>query len=105
MSTSLNKSALSPARRRLVELMQRVNFGRIDRLEVKGGEPVLEPMPAVTREHKFCGNNSPRPEAGRDCQLRNHVADLMRLLDAIGDGTITVLVFKHGQPFHAEVPA
>ena len=98
------KGNLSPARQRLVELMQRLNFGRIDHLEVRGGEPVLDPMPAVVREHKFCADNTPRPEAGRDCKLKNQVADLMALLDEIGDGTISVLSFKHGLPFHAELP-
>jgi len=37
------KAALSPARRRLVELMQEINYGRIERLEVRDGEPVFDP--------------------------------------------------------------
>ena len=32
--TDVTKAALTPARRRLVELMQEVNYGRIERLEV-----------------------------------------------------------------------
>ena len=98
------KRNLSPARQHLVELMQRHNFGRIEGLEVRGGEPVLDPKPVVIREHKFCADNAARPEAGRDCKLKNQVADLMALLDEIGDGTILVLSFKHGTPFHAELP-
>ncbi|MBP3954803.1 hypothetical protein J8F10_05845 [Gemmata sp. G18] len=101
----LTKRALSPARHHLVELLQRLNFGRIEGLEVRGGEPVLAPMPRVIREHKFAGDNGPRPEAGRpDCRLKSQVADLMHLLDNIGDGTIEVLSVKHGLPFHAELP-
>ena len=100
-----NKRSLSPARRELVGLLQRINFGRIEGLRVRGGEPVLDPMPNVTREHKFCGENGPRPEAGRaDFKLKGQVADLMQLLDSIGDGVITVLTVKHGVPFHAELP-
>ena len=99
------KSGLSPARQRLVELLQRLNFGRIENLQVRGGEPVLDPLPRVTREHKFAGENGPRPEAARaDCRLKSQVADLMHLLDDIGDGTIAVLSVKHGVPFHAELP-
>jgi hypothetical protein len=84
--------------------MQRLNFGRIENLEIRGGEPVLDPVPRVVREHKFCADNGPRPEAGRDCVLKNQVGDLMHLLDNLGDGTITVLSVKHGLPFHAELP-
>ena len=99
------KSALSPARRRLVELMQQRNFGRIEELQVRGGEPVLDPMPRVVREHKFNAENGPRAEAGRsDYLLKSQVRDLMQLLDEIGDGVISVLSFKHGLPFHAELP-
>ncbi len=101
----VTKRALSPARQRLVELMQRLNFGRVEALPVRGGEPVLDPLPAIVREHKFCAENGPRPEAGRaECKLKNQVTDLMALLDQIGDGTIAVLTVKHGLPFHAELP-
>jgi hypothetical protein len=99
------KLALSPARRALVELMQRLNFGRIEDLRIRGGEPVFDPMPQVIREHKFSAENGPRPEAGRaDCKLKSQVADLLALLDTLGDGTIVVLTVKHGLPFHAELP-
>jgi hypothetical protein len=105
MSTPQTKSALSPARRRLVEICQKLNFGRIEGLQVRAGEPVLEPMPRVVREHKFCSENGPRPEASRaDCKLKNQVGDLMQLLDDLGDGTVAVLTVKHGLPFHAELP-
>ena len=40
------KTSLTPARRRLVELMQEVNFGRIERLKVRDWEPVLDPPPS-----------------------------------------------------------
>ena len=100
------KRALSPARRQLVALMQKLNFGRIEGLVVRGGEPVLGPMPVVVREHKFGGDNGPRAEAGRgDHALKTQVVDLMALLDALGDGAVAVLSVKHGLPFHAELPA
>lgn len=105
MNPTPTKSSLSPARRRLVELMQNLNFGRVEHLEVRGGEPVLDPLPNVVREHKFCSENGPHREAGRpDCPLKNQVRDLMSLLDEVSDGTIAVLSIKHGLPFHAELP-
>ena len=98
-------SALSPARRRLVALMQRINFGRVEHLAVRGGEPVLDPMPRVVVEYKFAAENGPRPETGRpDFALKAQVVDLFHLLDRVGDGTLPVLSVKHGVPFLAEIP-
>jgi hypothetical protein len=101
----LTKSALSPARRRLVELLQSINFGRLEHLQVLAGEPVLDPPPTVVREYKFASENGPRPEVGHaDFALKTQHLDLMRLLDDLRDGTITVIVCKHGIPFSAELP-
>jgi len=103
---SLTRSSLSPARRALVAVLQRLNFGRVEGLVVRAGEPVLDPPPRTVREHKFAGENGPRPEAGLpDFALKPQVLDLMGVLDALGDGTIAVLSVKHGLPFAAELPA
>jgi hypothetical protein len=103
------KADLSPARRRLLERMQRLNFGRIERLRVRGGQPVFDPAPAVVREVKFGGENGPRPElARRDFLIKAQLADFFRQLDDLGDGVIDLLEVKHGLPFRmlvAEAPA
>lgn len=98
-------AALSPARRRLVTLLQQVNFGRLEGLVVRGGEPVLDPLPVVVREHKFAGENGPRAELGRpDTALKAQHLDLLAELDRLGDGHIPVLTVKHGLPFSADLP-
>jgi hypothetical protein len=103
--TPSTKSALSPARRKLVELCQQIHFGRVEDLQVRDGEPILNPRPRVVVEHKFCSLNGPHPESARaDSALKSQHVDLLRLLDEIGDGTIEVLTVKHGLPFHAELP-
>jgi hypothetical protein len=43
------KSSLTPARRRLVERLQQLNFGRIEGLLVRGGEPVFGPSTRIER--------------------------------------------------------
>jgi hypothetical protein len=103
------KSALSPARRRLVELMQQVNFGQIEHLVIRGGEPVLDPAPRIVHEVKFCAaENGPRPElSAGDFRLKGQLVELFRTLDAPGDATVERLEIKHGLPFrliHAELP-
>ena len=56
------KSSLSDPQRRLVELMQTLNFGRIEDLIIRGGEPVFDPAPRVIQKVKIGGENGPRTE-------------------------------------------
>jgi hypothetical protein len=108
MVSVLTKSSLTPARRRLVERLQQLNFGRVEGLLVRGGEPVFGPATRVVREIKFGGENAPRPERGLgDFLVKAQVAELLRCLSEIGDGVIDVLEVKHGLPFRlilAEAP-
>lgn len=100
MSAYFKKSDLSPARRELVELLQRVNFGTIHQLAVRNREPVLNPMPRLVREIKFNAENGPRPEiALPSFRMKFQWCELFALLDAIGNGTIESLEFKNGIPF------
>jgi hypothetical protein len=98
------KSCLSHARVRLIELMQRINYGRIEALPVRRGEPVLDPPPRVIREVKFGGENGARPEvAKQDFILKAQVRDLFAQMEALGDGVIRCIDVKHGLPFKMTV--
>ena len=66
MNELTTKSSLSDSHRRLVELMQRLNFGRIQNLVVRDGEPVFDPAPKVIQKVKIGGENGPRPELSCD---------------------------------------
>lgn len=95
-----NKAHLSQARRRLLELFQQVNFGRLENLTVKDGEPVFAPPPRVAREIKFGGENGPRREFNLDdFRLKSQVVELFSFFDELQNGTIEVLDIKHGLPF------
>jgi hypothetical protein len=102
---SVLKSRLSPPRRRLVELCQSINFGRVENLKVRGGEPALDdPAVVVIREIKFAGDNGPRPESARpDFALKSQVLDLLAQFDRLRDFTAVSLTVKYGLPFHMEV--
>lgn len=94
------KSSLSGPQIQLVELMQRVNFGRIEGLIVRDGEPVLDPPPRVVHEIKFSGENGPRPEvAKQDFALKAPVRQLLAQLKAMGNGTVRCIEVKYGLPF------
>jgi len=110
MSQSVAKAGVPEPRRKMIELMQRVNFGRIERLAIRHGNPVLDPHPTVVREHKFGGGeNGPRPELGAaDFLLKQQVIELFALFGQLKNGVIDVLEIKHGLPFRVtvtEVPA
>jgi hypothetical protein len=94
------KSSLNPPRARLVEWMQRINFGRIEGLAVRGGEPVIIPPPRIVREVKFGADNGPHPKTSTgDFLLKSQVREFFARLKAMGDGTIVSLEIKHGLPF------
>jgi hypothetical protein len=98
--TNPTQGGLSEPRRRLVRLMQRLLFGRIENLLIRRGQPVLDPPPTVIREHKFGGENGPHTKHRTDdFLLKDQVVELFRQLDALGDGVIAVLEIKHGLPF------
>ena len=97
---NLRKAHLSEGRRRLIELMQRLNFGAIEGLAVSSGEPVLDPAPRVVRELKFGGENNARMESTlEDFALKSQVSELLAMLDHIGTGVIERIEIKHGLPF------
>ncbi len=104
MTKVATKASLSPGRRRLLELMQGINFGRIEELTVRDGEPGFDPPPQVVREIKFGGENGPRQEVSvEDFALKSQAVELFAQLDCLGNGTVLSLDIKHGLPFRTSV--
>ena len=101
---------LSPERSELLLLMRQINFGRIEQLPVRDGEPVLRGDAAtrVYRELKFGRDNGPRADAAvpADFALKRQVVELFEQFDTLRDARVQVLVVKHGLPFtmHVETP-
>lgn len=106
ISPRLTKAALSEPRKRLLELMQDVNFGRIEGLAILDGDPVLDPPPRVVYKVKFRGKNGPRSELDVDnFQLKTEVIELFQQFDQLRDSIIDVLEIQYGLPFGMEVTA
>ena len=106
MSGNPTKRGLSAPRRRLVELLQELNFGRVENLTVREGQPVLDPPPRIVREWKFGAEKGPRPErAIGEFALKLQVVELFAALDELGDGVVDLIEVKHGLPFKMEVAA
>ena len=104
MADEVALASLPPAGEHLVRLMQELNFGQLQDLVVRDGQPVFEPPPRVVREIKFGGENGPRPEVGKaDFTLKAQVRDLFAQMEALGDGVIPCIEIQRGLPFRMTV--
>jgi len=102
MSKPLRLSDLSPDRQALVRLCQEMNFGHILGLEVKKGDPVLDPPPEVLLDVKLDADEGSRPELTlADFELRIEVCRLLVRIDEVHNGWIERLEVRHGTPVRA----
>jgi len=99
MGPAPTKRSLSPARQRLVELMQEINFGRIEGLTVLDGEPVFDPAPRVFREIRFGAENAAHPARDRNnFPLKKEHIELFDQLDRERSATVEQLIVNNGLP-------
>jgi hypothetical protein len=94
-------SDLSQAQKRLLALCQSINYGRLRKLQVRGGQPVFEPPPRVVRERKFGAQQRGRTDAEGDYYLKPELVEFLDCLQEIGDGEIFEVEVHHGLPFRA----
>jgi hypothetical protein len=99
-SSGVTKGGLSEPRQRLVEIMQRINFGRIENLMIRAGEPAFDPAPKIIRDIKLGGGeNGPRAELARDdFALKSQVVEMFAHLSRLDDGSVAVIHVAHGLP-------
>ena len=97
------KRVLSGPRRRLLELIQRYDFCRIEHLEVRGGEPTFSPGPRVTEEFRLGSESTPRPALEDHFQLPAPTIELFERLCRLGDGRVAVIEIRHGLPVRLSV--
>jgi hypothetical protein len=92
-------SQLSPARQNLIRLCQTINFGSIENLEVRDGEPTFDPPPVMLRDLKLDSDDGPRPElALSDFILSNEILRLMSHLTEMRFGIIRRVEVRGGLP-------
>jgi len=93
-------SSLSPAWRWLVVLMQRIGFGEIHDLHVKGGQPQFQPPPTVIRLVKFGMSRQHKWDATSSANfvMKREVLELIQELRRLHDGRILRVGVRHGLP-------
>jgi hypothetical protein len=98
------RSALLESERTLVELIEDLNFGRIERLQFRGGRPILQPLPRVIAAVKIAGENRKADSEIRpgSC-LKQSLMELFALMQRVGDGELLLIEVRHGLPFSVEI--
>jgi hypothetical protein len=97
---AVTKGSLSSQRRHFLTVLQRINFGTIECLEIRNGEPYFTPNTRLRRQRRFPGDNGPRAEVVMaDFVLKAQVVELFRTFDEIGNGIVETLEVLHGLPF------
>jgi len=98
------KGSLPPPRQRLVELMQDVNFGRIEGLLVRDHQPQSRPAPRIFRDVVLGKDDTVRrSRAQGDFALKGTVRDLFRRLDAIRGTAKVRIVVQDGLPIRLTI--
>jgi hypothetical protein len=104
MNQTNTKSSLTSDQACLVELMQALNFGRIEELQVRGGQPVLYPQPRVIQKVKMGADNAARPELlSADFRLKNGIVELLEMILRLRDGEVMSIEVRSGLPVSAEI--
>ena len=97
---------LSSAKQRLLRLFQTINFGRVEELEIRAGEPEFSPAPRIFLELKLDTANGPRSESRLDrFPLRNQVERFFAQIAQLKDGNIELIEVRHGLPFRMVIEA
>lgn len=95
---------LTAAQRWLLQIMLENQFGRIENVPVRAGQPLQGGSVRIVRVSRLGGNRGgTAPPTTDDFELKRAVHDLFEELIRLGDGTIVRLEFRHGLPFLLEV--
>ena len=103
MTSPVTTHELLPSEVAFVAVMQQLEFGRFEYLQIRGGEVVLDPWPVTFRDIKFATpKNVGKPELGT-AELRAQIAEFFEYVRSGDAGEIRILEVRHGLPFAMEV--
>jgi hypothetical protein len=94
---------LSDQQRAVLELMRAHQFGRIENMSIRAGQPVLDQDLKVVRVASLGGESGGTKVPARDeFELKRSVCDLFDELARLRHGTLVKLEFKRGLPCRLE---
>ena len=94
---------LSPVQRSLVDLMHVHQFGRIENMPVRAGEPIFNSDVKVVRVARFGSGTDGAKVTRTEFELKKQVRALFEELARLENGTVIRLEFRHGLPFLLEI--
>ena len=96
----MRRHDLSSDRRRLLDIMRGMGYGRIENLTIRTGEPVIDKSLRLVHEKllgkKVKGRTLP-PRA--DFELKAQQIELFECFDQMQDGLVPILKVQGGLPF------
>jgi|SRR5580704_7460657 hypothetical protein len=99
----LKTQDLSMQQRSLVELMRKHQFGRIENMSVRAGQPIIDWDLRVVRFVRLACDSVANVPRGDEFELKRSVRNLFDELARLGNGIVITLEFKHGLPFRIEI--
>ncbi len=97
------EKAQSPERQRLAGMIEKLEFGLIERLLVINGQPQFTPAPERTRVVNFDVDDAPNGrQSRREYRLRT-MGTLFRCLDTIRGRTFVTIVVRYGLPVRLSI--
>jgi hypothetical protein len=94
--TELTKASLTSEQLRIVELIESLNFGRVEGIRIRRGEPCSTPVPRIVEEIKLDSDPSAAPESvDPRLTLREEFVRLFRELTRLHDSEVTIFVRHH----------
>jgi hypothetical protein len=99
MRPPLRTQDLSPQQRSLVDLMREHQFGRIENMSVREGQPVIgQHLRIVHATRLGCEGSRTKVPRTSEFELKRAVCDLFDELARLDNGTVVRLEFKQGLP-------
>ena len=106
LPSDLTIRGLSAELRNLVELMREYQFGRIENMAVRAGQPILNREVRLIRIARLgSASVDPRPSVSDDFQPKRAFRDLFDAFERLNNGIVIKLEFRHGLPFLLEALA
>ena len=99
----MRSNELSVQQRKVLTLMQKVNYGRINNLAVVDGELVLSPEATIERDVKFDMSAEHSKTEREDFVLKKKVSDFFEETAKIGDGFIRKIEIRGGLPILIQI--
>jgi len=101
--SDLTTRGLSAERRELIELMREHQFGRIENMSVRAGQPILDHDLRVVRIARLgSASIDTKTSVSVDFELKRAFRDLFEALERLNNGMVLKLEFRHGLPFLLE---